>query len=97
MKYILLQWTYYADIIIVPDYIEEKLSYYQVMFDTWISDKSSNHNYWNKIKLEGEEALDCLCFDTDAFITWLNEFIILDEKKQNISRNKSHQRVNRRN
>ncbi|MBU5333900.1 hypothetical protein [Anaerocolumna aminovalerica] len=82
MKHILLQWTYYADIISVPDKIADNLVYYQMEFDKWISNKNNNHNYWLISYPNEGEVIEGLCFDSNAFINWLNEFVIKNNNQK---------------
>ncbi len=41
MKKIVLKWTYYADIINVPDTIAESIHDHQRKFDEWLYDKNN--------------------------------------------------------
>lgn len=74
MGKVLLNWTYESDLIECPNYISNNLQEYQMRFDKWLSDKNNYHGYWTK----DCEANDGLCFGSDAFVDWLNEYIIKD-------------------
>jgi hypothetical protein len=80
MKNILLQWTYYADIISVPNNIAENLAYYQQAFDKWLCNKENKHNYWVVITSD-DGPMDALSFSSDAFILWLNNMINDSDQK----------------
>lgn len=78
----LIHWTYSSDLAVCPDVDQKTLHDYQMQFDVWLHNKSNNHGYWTK-NGEGEDAL---CFGTEAFINWLNEYIFIhsDEKARMI-------------
>lgn len=80
----LLYWGWDADLIECPSYIAENIATYQRQFDKWISDSGNDHGYWSKDS-EGDTAL---CFDGDAFLTWLNNVVLIDndEKAQFLKR-----------
>lgn len=81
MKRIVLKWTYYADIISVPDTIAENIHEYQRMFDEWLYDKNNQHGYWVTVQNE-ENSFTGISFDSEAFVNWLNDYILveIDEK-----------------
>lgn len=64
-----------ADIIEVPQNIEDKLNKYQNSFLNWLSDESVNHDYW--MYENGEKH--GLCYRSDALVEWLNDFIFTEE------------------
>ena len=82
MKQILLQWMYHADIFNVTDDIADNLSFYQLEFDKWIGNKNNNHGYWVRVNPDDEGFVDALCFDTEAFISYLNKFVIRDNDQK---------------
>lgn len=77
MKKVILKWMYYSDIIKVPNDIVEDIHGYQMKFDKWLSDKDSKHNYWVTLQNEEGDSL-ALSFDSEAFVTWLNDYILSD-------------------
>ncbi len=81
MKRVALQWTYSADIINVPDTIAENINDYQRKFDQWLYDKNNQHGYWATFQSE-EGSSTCVMFGSEAFINWLNDYILaeVDEK-----------------
>ncbi|MDF2870497.1 MAG: hypothetical protein K0R05_2072 [Anaerocolumna sp.] len=81
MKQVILKWTYYSDIINVPNDIVEDIHEYQMKFDKWLSDKGSKHNYWVTFQNE-EGASFALEFDSEAFVTWLNDYILSDSDEK---------------
>lgn len=74
MGKVLLNWTYQSDLIECPDYISDHLLNYQLSFDQWLTNPSNHHGYWTK-DCEGDDAV---CFGSDAFVDWLNEYVIKD-------------------
>lgn len=81
MKKIVLNWTYYADIIIVPDTIAESIHDYQRKFDEWLYDKNNQHGYWITVQNE-EGSSTIISFASEAFVNWLNDYMLVeaDEK-----------------
>lgn len=77
MKEVILNWTYYYDKIVCPDFVAEHLSDYQIKFDEWINQPENEERYLVKTE-DGEEAL---CFNSDAFVDWLNECMIGNGEK----------------
>lgn len=67
-----------SDIVMCPDYISNDLGTFQRKFDRWLSKKSNRHGYWVKDCFGG----DALCFDGEAFVKWLNQFIIKQNEEQ---------------
>lgn len=61
----------YADIIEVPEFVAARIREYRNLFLDWLYDKSNDHKYW-----VGEK--DGVCYDTDAFVEWLNEKVIAE-------------------
>lgn len=82
MKHILIQWTYFADIVSVPDNIADNLRDYQISFDKWIGDKNNRHKYWVRVNPDDQENIEGLCFGSDAFVCWLNDFIIKENEQK---------------
>ena len=78
MTQILLYWGWDADLIECPQHIAENINTYQRQFDQWISDPNNQHDYWAKDS-EGELAL---CFDGMAFLEWLNNIALVNEKEK---------------
>lgn len=77
MKEIIINWTYYYDKIVCPSFVVDNLENYQTKFDAWISNPVNKHEYWECLE-DGEMALS---FDTDAFVNWLNDYVIIDDEK----------------
>ncbi|MDD6306763.1 MAG: hypothetical protein PUA75_07420 [Clostridiales bacterium] len=77
MKEVILNWTYHYDKILCPDFVAGHLSDYQMKFDEWINQPENQTKYLVKME-DGEE---CLCFDSDTFVDWLNECVIGDGGK----------------
>lgn len=77
MKNILLYVYCEANLVIVPDFVADDLLTYQKKFDRWIYKKSNNHGYWTR-----RFGKLVLAFDGEAFIKWLNEYIIEDENEK---------------
>ena len=78
MTQILLYWGQDADLIECPQYIAENINTYH----KWISNPNNQHDYWTKDS-EGELAL---CFDGMAFLEWLNNIALVNEKKRALLR-----------
>ena len=77
MKNILLCWFYDADLVIVPDFVADDLLTYQKKFLKWIEKKSNNHGYWTR-----KFGKLILAYDGEAFVKWLNEYIIENENEK---------------
>ncbi len=77
MGKVLLNWTYEFDMIECPDYISNNIIEYVKKFDMWISDKSNHHEYWTKDCFNN----DALCFGSEAFVNWLNKYVIQKQDK----------------
>lgn len=77
MKEVIINWTYCYDQIACPSFIADDLEHYQMEFDSWISNPNNEHEYWIYIDA-GEVALS---FDTDAFVNWLNKYVIENDEK----------------
>lgn len=77
---IALEFTYYTDIIFVPDEIGKKISKYQQKFDKWLYNKDNDHGHW--IIKNGRKA--AVSFDTDTFIDYLNMFWLNDSAEKAI-------------
>lgn len=65
-----------ADIIDCPEHILDKLPEYQNQFTDWLFDKNNDHPYWFYIN---GEKMGC-CYRSEAFVNWLNEFILKDSQ-----------------
>lgn len=81
MGFIFLKFTYDADLVECPDYIANNLDKYQLDFDKWLSAEDSNHNYWHRMP-ESMGGGPALCFGSDAFVDWLNEYVIDENTKK---------------
>lgn len=78
MKKVAIEFTYYIDIIEVPDDILLNMKKYQKSFDKWIYDKTNDHGYWEVIN--GKKK--AVSFDTEAFVKYLNNFHLKSRKEQ---------------
>lgn len=78
MKQIVLNWAYYLDII--ADDIHE----YQMQFDKWLYNKENQHGYWVTIEnpLDPQDISMGVCFNSDAFVTWLNDNILKEIEEE---------------
>lgn len=65
-----------VDIVNIPNEIVGNLDEVVHEFLAWMFNKSNNHKYW---VIEGGEKKYC-SYSTEAFIDWLNQFIIKGEK-----------------
>ena len=63
----------YADIVYIPD-VEIDVEILQEKFLKWMFDKKSEHKYW--IIVNSQKI--CCQYDTQAFIDWLNEYVMRD-------------------
>lgn len=71
---VIVSFTYYSDLVYIPDssnYTPKKL---QTLFDKWLYNKEIDHEYW--IYRDGRKY--GVSFDIHAFIKWLNENIFAD-------------------
>lgn len=78
MKKVVIEMTYDADIILVPDEIEQNIKKIQEQFDDWIHDKANDHPFW----VYKHREKYCPCFRGDAFVYYLNTYIIQDKSKE---------------
>lgn len=78
MRKIVVEMTYNADVIEVPDEIEKNIKKVQRQFDKWIHDKTTEHKYW----LYRDGKKDCPCFRGDAFVEYLNEVVLVDSDEK---------------
>ena len=90
MKKIALKFTYYTDLIMVPDSVLQSIHEIRLEFDKWLYDKSNDHGYW--VYIDGKRK--AVSFDTKAFVHYLNnvylpkgkeKVIVLQEKAKSIS------------
>lgn len=74
MKKIVIELTYYVDIIEVPDFIEEDLDGYIKKFNKWAYNKNNRHKYWviENGKLLGVEI------GGETFVYFLNTEILMN-------------------
>ena len=66
----------YVDIVSVPDEVAGNLDEVVNDFLKWMFDKTNNHKYW---VIEGGKKKYC-SYSTEAFIDWINQFIVKKEK-----------------
>lgn len=76
---IVLKFTYDADIISIPFEHIFFLKKYQNSFDEWIHNDEIEHPYWDYSS--GDKVA---CFRGDAFVFWLNKFILNDSPQKAI-------------
>lgn len=81
MGLIFLKFTYHGELVECPDYISNHLDKYQLDFDKWLSAEDSNHNYW-VVDFNDPNSSMGLCFGSDAFVDWLNEYVIDQKTKK---------------
>ncbi len=79
MKPVILHDFCVVDLAIVPNFVADDLYAYQKKFDEWLFDRSNDHGYWVIDPHDGDWGL---CYDDEAFIKWLNEYIIEDENEK---------------
>lgn len=85
---ILLNFQCSSDLLEVPEIISDHLKEYQRSFDEWISNFENKHKYWVlDDPCETGERIWTLSFDAEAFVDWLNEYILKEAKAQIIRRN----------
>lgn len=77
MKNILLYVYCEANLVIVPDFVADDLLTYQKKFLKWLNKQSNNHGYWTR---NGGGLR--LSYTGEAFVKWLNEYIIEDENEK---------------
>lgn len=78
MKKIALSADSNPAIYFVPDMIADNLMKYINDFFDWLYDKNNDHGYW--IHLPNSSDLG-VCYTEEAFIKWINDFIIIDSEK----------------
>jgi len=91
-----LEYNYY--LLECPAFVAENIKEYQQQFDAWMSDNSNDHGYWVSFEpescfteksipdpydigrdLNGKDALD---YVEDAFVNWLNRFVLQDKTEK---------------
>ncbi|HEX9061775.1 MAG TPA: hypothetical protein VF941_16475 [Clostridia bacterium] len=78
MKKIVLSADNYPCIYIVPDFIAGNMKEYIDQFFDWLYNENNDHGYWVKTSA-GE--LRGVCYTEEAYIKWLNEFVVGDSEK----------------
>ena len=78
MKKIVIELTYYADIIEVPDFIEKDFDKYIKKFDKWAYDKSNRHKYWI---IENDKPIS-VEIGGETIVYFLNTEILVDCKEK---------------
>lgn len=71
---VVVSFTYYSDLVYIPDSSEHKPEKLQRLFDKWLFDEENHHEYW--VYTDGKK--DYVAYDIDVFIKWLNENIFAD-------------------
>jgi hypothetical protein len=66
-----------ADIIEVPDMVAVNIHKYRDNFLDWMYDKNNHHKYWTKFRDGKGGWSEGVCYDTEAFVDWLNENVIV--------------------
>lgn len=66
----------YGDIIEIPDPVACKIKKYRNQFLDWIYDKNNRHQYWVKGSDGKGGFFEGVCYDTTAFVEWLNNRVI---------------------
>ena len=66
----------YGDIIEIPDPVALNIKKFRNQFLDWLYDKSNKHPYWVKGDDGNGGWFYGVCYDTSAFVEWLNEHII---------------------
>lgn len=67
-----------ADLIECPDELTGKISEYRNQFLDWLGDEKNDHAYWHYVN--GQKIGNC--FRSDAFVEWLNTFILSSRAKK---------------
>jgi len=67
-----------SDLIDCSNDIYDNIEKYQTEFFKWLFDKNNEHKYW--ICKNGKK-FGC-CYRSDAFVEWLNKFVINDNTKK---------------
>lgn len=73
-----LRTEYDADIAYIPDICSEKIESYYDAFLKWLYDKKTDHKYW--VYRNGRKY--GVSYSGDAFVYWLNRFILMDSDDQ---------------
>ena len=74
-----LVFDYYTDVIDVPDEIGCQIKKYQRKCDKWLFNRLNDHKYW-EIDKHGKKIGVGIC--SEAFVYWLNNFILNDSEKK---------------
>ena len=72
---VVVSFTYYSDIVYIPDSSRYTPNELDDLFTNWLYDKTIDHEYW--IYENGEKY--GVAYDIGAFIKWLNENIFADD------------------
>lgn len=70
MKSVAIAFTFYTDIIQVPDHIADNIKVVQHRFDQWLYDKSNDHGCW--IVQDGKKL--AVSFDTSDFVNYIRQY-----------------------
>lgn len=70
-----------ADIIELPKAIARKVDRYRSLFLDWIYDPNSTHEYWIEVRDDSNGWYKAACYDTEAFVKWLNENVVSSQMK----------------
>ncbi len=65
-----------ADVVEVPEAIAMNIHEHRSDFLDWMYDKNNHHQYWTKFKNGTGGWSDGVCYDTEAFVEWLNKNVI---------------------
>lgn len=73
----LVNFSINADIIDVPQSVIDNRKALQSCFFDWLYDTGNNHKYWRM--LDGTMGV---MYRSDAFVEWLNEFVLKDSTEK---------------
>ena len=66
-----------ADIIDVPEAVIDRRDHLHKSFLKWLCDRRTKHKYW--VTVNGHNGL---CYRSDAFVEWLNEYILKESDEK---------------
>jgi len=98
MAIVIIEIEYHYYLMECPAFVAENITDYQQQFDVWMSDKSNDHGYWGKHEPQeyfaekgmpdpynmgrDPDGKDFLAYGEDAFVDWLNRFVLQDKSEK---------------
>jgi len=98
MAIVIIEIEYHYYLMECPGFVADTIADYQQQFDVWMGDKSSDHGYWQRFEApeyfaergmpdpydmgRDPNGKDALWYGEDAFVDWLNRFVLQDKSEK---------------